>query len=261
MVADWNDYLASFHQERAGITEEVLRGARLGTLDPYAWLSAAVNPTGGPVLDIGSGSGPVAGTFTRWIGVDRSADELRLAGRRGRAPLVRATAAALPIRTGGSEVAVCVMSLQVLRPLDAVFGELARVLQPGGQLVVLLPARRPLPVRDVVFYARLQRRLGQAISYPNDDRLDGKVLAALAGSHGFAVEDDVRAGFRLHLQNRADAERLVHSLYLPGVASARVDRAVALVERSVGRSVTVPLRRVVLRRQASTAERTLPVSG
>jgi SAM-dependent methyltransferase len=261
MDADWNDYVESFHRERAGVTEEVLRDARLGTLDPYSWLSAAVTPTGGPVVDIASGSGPVAATFARWIGIDRSADELRIARGRGRSPLVRATAAALPIRTGGSDVALCVMSLQILSPLDAAFGELARLLRPGGQLVVLLPARRPLPVRDLAFYARLQRRLGQAIAYPNDDRLGGTALAALAAAHGFAVEDDVRAGFVLRLPCRADAERFVHSLYLPGVAAARVDRAVALVERRVGRSVTVPLRRVVLRRRTSTAERTLPAPG
>lgn len=261
MGADWNDYIESFHRERAGVTEEVLRGTRLGTLDPYSWLSAVVTPTRGPVLDIGSGSGPVAGTFTRWIGIDRSADELRIARDRDRAPLVRATAAALPIRTGGSDTALCVMSLQVLRPLEAVFAELARVLRPRGQMVVLLPARRPLPVRDLIFYGRLQRRLGQAIGYPNDDRLGGKALAALAASHGFVVEDDVRDGFMLRLQSRGDAERLVHSLYMPGIEGGRVDRAVALVERRVGRSVTIPLRRVVLRRQASTAARTRSVSG
>src|SRR5690242_7601093 len=107
MGADWNDYIESFHRERAGVTEEVLRGTRLGTLDPYSWLCAAVTPTRGPVLDIGSGSGPVAGTFTRWIGIDRSADELRIARDRGRAPLLCASAAALPIRTGGSDTALC----------------------------------------------------------------------------------------------------------------------------------------------------------
>ncbi len=261
MDADWDGYLDAFHRDRAGITEDLLRDARLSGMDPYSWVWTAVTSTAGPVIDVGCGSGPVeAAGVARWVGIDRSAEELRVARARGRSPLVRATAAALPIRTAASDTALCVMSLQILSPLDDVIRELGRVLRPGGQLVVLLPARRPLPVRDLLLYARLQRALGQAIGYPNDDRLEGKGLAVLAGSHGFSVEDDVRARFALPLRTAADAEQLVRSLYLPGVAEARVGRAVALVDRRVGRSVTIPLRRVVLRRH-TRAERSVAVQG
>ncbi len=250
---DWDDYVDAFHRDRPGITEDLLRGARLGELDPYEWLTAAVDSTAGTVLDVGCGSGPVAGGFTRWIGVDRATEELRVADARGRAPLVRAAADSLPVRTAASEVALCVMSLQILCPLDAALAELARVVRPGGQLVLLLPARRPVPLRDGFFYLRLQRRLSRTIGYPNDLRLGGTALATLVDSHCFAVESDERAGFTLRLRDRGDAERLVRSLYLPGVTAGRVGRAVALVERRVGRSVTIPLRRVVLRRQTTAA--------
>lgn len=138
------------------------------------------------------------------------------------------------------------MSLQVLEPIDSVMDELARVVRPGGQVVVLLPARGPMPLRDLVFYLVLQWHLRRLIRYPNDERLDGRRLSGLAAAHGFDIEEDCRAAFFVRMRERADAEELVASLYLPGVTASQVERAVEHVATRVGRSVTIPLRRVVL---------------
>jgi SAM-dependent methyltransferase len=144
--------------------------------------------------------------------------------------------------------AVAAMSLQILLPLDKAVSEFARVVRPGGTVVILLPARRPLPWRDVILYLALQLRLRRSIGYPNEGVLDGEGLARLVSRYGLEVVDDRRAPFVLPLSTVDEAEEFVQSLYLPDVPSARVIRAVGLIRRRVGRRVTIPLRRVVLRR-------------
>jgi hypothetical protein len=56
----WDGYLEGFHAARPGITESVLRCARAGGTDPYAWLAEVV-PQRGLVLDLGCGSAPLSG--------------------------------------------------------------------------------------------------------------------------------------------------------------------------------------------------------
>jgi SAM-dependent methyltransferase len=244
----WSSYVGSFHRERAGITESVLRRSRAGGVDPYEWLASPLGEFAGTVLDVGAGSGPMASLLDGWVGIDRSIEELAVARSSERGAVACGVADALPVRDAGAGAAVLAMSLQVLEPIDAVMAELGRVVRPGGQVAVLLPARSPLPLRDVLLYWRLQRRLGQSITYPNDTMLRGDGLRRLARSAGFDVRGDEREAFELPLADRAAAEELVASLYLPGVDERRLAGAVDLVMSRVGRSVAIPLRRVVLRR-------------
>jgi len=248
---DWSSYVAAFHRERPGITERLLRRSRAGPLDPYDWLASAFDATAGVVLDVGAGSGPMASLLDGWVGLDCSHEELAVARSLDRRPLLCAVADAVPVRDASVGAVVLAMSLQVLEPVDDVMAELARVVQPGGQVVALLPARSPLRLRDALLYFRLQRRLRQSITYPNDTRLAGGGLRRLAAAAGFEVTGDERLAFGLPLPDRAAAEQLVASLYLPGVDDHRLARAVELVATRVGRSVTIPLRRVVLRRSRS----------
>jgi SAM-dependent methyltransferase len=245
---DWSSYVASFHRERPGITERLLRRSQSHGLDPYEWLASAFDTSPGLVLDVGAGSGPMAPLLDAWVGVDRSLEELELARSAGRRTVVCGVADALPVRGASVDAAVLAMSVQVLKPLDAVLAELARVTRPGGQVVVLLPARAPLSIRDAVFYFRLQRRLRRTITYPNDALLVGEGLRRLARSAGFDVTADERRVFIRPLPDHAAADELVRSLYLPGVDERRVARAVDLAATRVGRSVALPLRRAVLRR-------------
>lgn len=249
MTSGWDGYISSFHRDRAGITERLLRrSCGDAGVDPYTWLVGVVEEAP-VVLDVGSGSGPMAGLVPSWVGVDRSAEELAVGRLADRLPSVRASAAALPVRGASVRVAVAAMSLQVLEPIDEVMHELARVVQAAGQLVLLLPARGPVPAQDAFFYLGVQWRLRQRIRYPNDRHLGRKQLAKLASACGFLVEEDVSVPFSLSIRDRDDAEELVTSLYLPGVTQSRVDRAVALVSRRIGSELTIPLRRVILRRR------------
>jgi SAM-dependent methyltransferase len=226
----------------------VLRRALAGGQDPYAWTAAALGSTPNWVLDIGAGSGPMARYVDLWVGIDRSLQELALARSAGTPAVVCAAGSALPVRDSSAAAAVLVMSLQVLEPVGGIMAELARVVRPGGRVVLLLPARSPLSWRDKLFFLLLQLRLRQRITYPNDAALATGRLRRLAAATGFAVTDDVRRAFVLPLSNRADADELVRSLYLPGVDERRISRAVEQMATRVGKSVSIPLRRVVVRR-------------
>ena len=94
---------------------------------------------------------------------------------------------------------------------------------------------------------RLLLRLRAVIGYPNDRYLHGRRLHQLFLRHGLEVVADGSAAFMLALRSEADAVELAASLYLPGVPEVRRQRAADLLRGQVGSSVSVPLRRVVLR--------------
>jgi SAM-dependent methyltransferase len=109
-----------------------------------ALLERALGPSSDPprLLDAGCGPGPTLAELTdrcRAVGLDLSSKQLRLAARTAPdAALVRGDLAALPFGTDRFDVAV---SLGVLMHLpdveqDAALAEFARVLRPGGRLVV-----------------------------------------------------------------------------------------------------------------------------
>jgi SAM-dependent methyltransferase len=248
--------LARFHDERAGITEQVLGRCRdrLGAT-PYDWLGEQV---GGavPVLELACGSAPLwprlAGrtdlgvTYlgVTYLGVDLVAAELARAAARGAGPLVRADAAALPLADRTVRLVVCPMALMIMQPLSRVLAEIGRVLQDGGRLVAIVPATRPLLFRDVVKVAGLAATAGR-LSYPND-----AALAAPAGrlaAAGLRLVSDEARRFGYRLRGPDDAETLLASLYLPGVPPYRV-RAARAYLRALARlraTVPVPLRRLV----------------
>ncbi|MPZ27430.1 MAG: methyltransferase domain-containing protein [Micromonosporaceae bacterium] len=262
----WSDYLARFHRERAGITELVLsRCVDRDGATPYDWLAELAGPTAQPagppaagepgdatpVLDLACGSAPLwprlAGrTYLAgrsYLGVDRSAAELSLAAGRGAAPLVRADAAALPVADRTIRLVVCAMALMITQPLPRVLAEIGRVLRADGRLVAIVPASRPLTVRDVAVVAGLAASAGR-LSYPNDAALAdpaGQFRAA-----GLRLVGDQARRFAYPLTTPADADALLASLYLPGVRPRRV-RAARGYLRALARvhaTVPVPIRRL-----------------
>lgn len=248
VAADWSSYLTTFHDDRPGITERVLARCRDGELDPYGWCAEPLAGTTGAVLDVGCGSAPMHDHVLRWVGCDLSSGELDAAASRRRGPLVRASASALPLASSSFAGGAASMSLQLI-DLPSTLAEMARVLAPGAVVSVLVPSSGPLPWRELAWYGRLQWNLRQAIRYPNDTLLQDDRLRALAEGEGFAVVSDERRPFRYLLATAADAATFLHSLYLPGVDSDRLARAERLVQRRVGSSLVVPLRRVVLQRR------------
>ncbi len=94
----------------------------------------------------------------------------------------------------------------------------------------------------------LQAVLRRRIRYPNDAALAPERLARVAQQRGLRVTDDDRRTFALPIDDHADAELLLRSLYLPGTSDARLAAAGRVIERAIGTMLAVPLRRVVLER-------------
>jgi demethylmenaquinone methyltransferase/2-methoxy-6-polyprenyl-1,4-benzoquinol methylase len=116
------------------------------------WKRAAVRALGvGPgarTLDLACGTGDLLGELdaigVAAIGVDRSGGMLAAARRRGmRAPLVRATGEALPLRTASVDGVVCGFALRNFVDIAPVLREVARVLRPGARVAIVEVDRPP----------------------------------------------------------------------------------------------------------------------
>lgn len=237
----WPDYLAQFHSDKAGITEDVLaRSLDARGRSPYDWVVEPVPPDR-VVLDLACGSGPLEGRLhaSRYVGLDLSWAELGKASARS-LTVCQADAARLPVADGVVDVVVMSMALMLV-PLEATLKEIKRVLGPGGLLVATVPTSRPLPVRDVVRYGHLCLALRQRLSYPNDGRLH---LAAFRAA-GLTLAHDESRAFVRELTDQQQADQLLASLYLPDVAASRLAAGRRVARGWVGARVATPLRRLV----------------
>jgi SAM-dependent methyltransferase len=113
----------------------------------------------GTLIDIGTGTGRMLELFgdqaQAALGIDRSSEMLRLARAklhgRGNTELRQADLYALPMRDGAADVAILHHVLHFAQAPDAAIGEAARVLGPGGRLLLADFAghdREELRVRD-----------------------------------------------------------------------------------------------------------------
>jgi ubiquinone/menaquinone biosynthesis C-methylase UbiE len=105
-------------------------------------LAHAAPQAGDLVVEIGCGTGrmtlPLAAmTAARVIGVDSEARMLEVARAKdaaGRVEWVRGSAYRVPLSDGAAALAVMVMVVHLLRQRGRAFGEVRRILRPGGQL-------------------------------------------------------------------------------------------------------------------------------
>ena len=248
---DWPNYLAGFHARRTGVVEDVLSQALRADHSPYRWLARAVSADATTVVDLASGSGPVARELAQpgrtVVGVDLSVEELHLARRRGAGPLVRADARVLPFRDGSVDVVTSALGLVVVRPLETVLAEVVRVLRPGGVLAAIAPAVRPLAPADLRQLGQLNVRLRSAPRFPGPVELAG--FRRTLQAQGMTVVEDKRERYRYTVTTSDDAALLLSALYLPLTPQARVSAALDYLSETAERrgpvEIAIPMRRVV----------------
>lgn len=243
---DWRTYLDRFHDDAPGVTERMLaRSHDDAGVNPYQWAAAAVPPDG-PVIDLACGSAPLAAhvAHDRYIGVDRSPAELRLAAERvGAGHVVQADVAHLPFADGATDTVTCLMALMLTQPLEAVQREIRRVLRPGGRLVALVSGGKPGSVADALRWGALLAALRvPGLRWPNPEVI-GPADEWLDDT--FTIVSDEVHQFAYPINDRDSACQLIASLYLPDVADDRIDAASRVAGSLIGRTIGVPLRRVV----------------
>ena len=117
-------------------------------------------PLDEPVLDVGCGDGHFASVaFPQPLasGIDPAANVLGEARARGAyRVLAQALGDALPYPDGCFATVVSNSVLEHIPEVEPVLAEIARVLQPGGQLIFCVPGDR---FTEMLFFTRLFRRL------------------------------------------------------------------------------------------------------
>jgi len=248
---NWREYLAAFHAERAGIAEAVLSRALAGDHSPYRWLARAVSQDADLVVDVACGSGPMSRELAQAgrtvVGLDLSANELKLAVERGPGPWVRGDALALPFADESVDVVTSSMGLVVAQPLDRVLSEIARVLRPGGVLAGIAPALRPLGAGDVQLLTMINARLRTTPQFPGPVELAG--FTKTLELHGLRRVEDQRERYQFTIRSRADAELVTSALYLPQTRRSRIEAAIEYLEDRLERrgtvDIAIPMRRIV----------------
>ncbi len=141
-----------------------------------SWRRAALDAVGlkpgERVVDLATGTGDLAelacARGAQAIGVDFAGGMLRAArGRRPHGLFVQADACQLPFGDASAAVVTCGFALRNFTDLNAVFAECARILEPGGRLVLLEvdePRSRLLRWGHALHFQHLVPRLGAWLS-------------------------------------------------------------------------------------------------
>ena len=141
--AVWASPIGSMLYDRA---QAVARRVMTAWEQPAEWLDI---PSGGAVLDVGSGPGNITASLARAagpdglaLGVDISEPMLARAVRAEAGPQVgflRADAQRLPFRDGTFDAVLSIAMLQLIPDPSAALAEIARVLRPGARMAVMVP--------------------------------------------------------------------------------------------------------------------------
>ena len=242
---DWGRYLAQFHASHPGITEEILGEAASEVGSPYQWLVGTLPPHAS-VLDVACGSAPLYGKVRpkAWVGIDRSPGELERARSKGASTLVLGDASRLPFPDRSFDAVVCAMAMMLFDPLEDCFGEMTRVLSPGGTITLMVPGGSgPLYRSDLCRWARLLAALRVTrLRYPSGR--SRKRLAEILQRHDLKVVVDERRRFSFRVTSAEAADRFVHSLYLPGIQPRRTAAAREVARTWIGEEIGIPLRLV-----------------
>lgn len=153
------------------------------------------------VVDVGCGSSKILEALPHAVGVDVVRTPLRFR-RRTHSRLVNADLRALPFAAGSVDAVICSAVIEHVPWEPALFGELRRILRPGGTLVVGTPdyGRRSWP-SIAWWYTRM---VPDARRDAYVERYTEATLRARLADAGFAVEEVVRiAGAEMIAKCRA----------------------------------------------------------
>jgi len=155
---------------------------------------------GSCVLDLASGTGDLcidlARAGLRPVSVDLSLGMLR-ADRSG-APRVQADILQLPVPDASVDGVTCGFALRNLVDLPAFFGELGRVVRPGGRIALLdvgVPRNPLIRWGNGLYFGRIVPRIGGWLSDPGAYRYLPRSVAYLPNPEQM-VSDLEAAGFR-----------------------------------------------------------------
>lgn len=130
-------------------------------------LLATYSPShAGAILDAGCGTGALLAELNALgfaVGVDFEREALRLTRQRGAFPVVQARLEALPFARESFQVAFALDVLEHLPDDRPALHELYRVLQPGGYLIITVPAYRWLWSKHDVALAHYRRYTARAL--------------------------------------------------------------------------------------------------
>ncbi len=130
-IAQYDDLVDAWWRPEAAFAALHWLAAARGRLVPRPLADGEV------LVDLGCGGGlmaPHASSY-RHIGVDLSASALTVAARHGLL-VVRGDAARLPVADGAANVLLAGELLEHVHDLETVVAEVARVLRPGGTVVI-----------------------------------------------------------------------------------------------------------------------------
>jgi demethylmenaquinone methyltransferase / 2-methoxy-6-polyprenyl-1,4-benzoquinol methylase len=154
---------------------------------------------GSIVLDLASGTGDLCIDLRRAghapISIDLSYG--MLAADRSGAPRVQGDILRLPFPNGTADGVTCGFALRNLTDLPTFFGELARVVRPGGRIALLdvgIPKNRLIRFGNVIYFGKVVPKIGAMLSDAAAYRYLPKSVAYLPGPE--AMTDMLRrAGF------------------------------------------------------------------
>lgn len=146
------------------------------------WLRPSVSE-GGTLLDVGGGTGALAGKLARALQaqvtvLDPTAEMLRYVPGDGPVRAVQGTAEAMPFADGSFDALIVTDAFHHFRDQPGAVCEFARVVRPGGLVVVVELDPRGLVMRLIVLGERL---LGEPGAFFEPDR-----LCAFMAQHGIA---------------------------------------------------------------------------
>ena len=186
-----------------------------------AAIAAAQLHAGDLVVDVACGTGDLAAlaaaSGARAIGVDFAPAMLARARDRG-AALVRGDAAALPLRAACADAVTCGFALRNVVEIDAVLAEAARVLRPGGRLVLLeIAAPRGAALRWLhrTYFHRLVPFVGGLLA-------DRTAYAYLPASESY-LPDEVTLRMLIESAGFVDVERVLLGAGAVQLVTARAE--------------------------------------